>query len=137
MTLTLYSDCEELSETYSVIKIGNKSAELNNTENNNAYDNDVLLYNDSEKKADVLDFNIYPNPNGGEFTIEINSVVHQPYSIIIVSSKGEVIFKAHQLIEKTIKVDKKIVSSAGVYFISMSDETNVVTKKVIVQQKNN
>lgn len=137
VTLTLYSDCEELSETYSVIKIGNKSAELNNTENNNAYDNDVLLYNDSEKKADVLDFNIYPNPNGGEFTIEINSAVHQPYSIIIVSSKGEVIFKAHQLIEKTIKVDKKIVSSAGVYFISMSDETNVVTKKVIVQQKNN
>lgn len=137
VTLTLNNDCGELSETYSVVKVGNKSTELNNTENSDANDNDVLLYNVSEKNANVLDFSIYPNPNGGEFTIEINSVAHQPYSIEIISSIGEVIFKTNQIFEKTIHVDKRIVSSAGVYFVKISDEINVVTKKVIVQLKNN
>ena len=133
VTLTLNNDCEELSETYSVIKIGNKSAEINNTENNDAYDNDILLHKVSEKKANVLDFSIYPNPNGGEFTIEINSAVQQPCSIEIISSIGEVVFKTNQIFERPIHVDRKIVSSAGAYFIRISDGINVVTKKIIVQ----
>lgn len=73
-------------------------------------------------------FNIYPNPNRGEFTIEAETAVN----ITIISGLGQVI-KAFSLSQKENKIH--ITSLAeGVYFIKLEKDGNVAIKKVVVEK---
>ena len=78
--------------------------------------------------------NIYPNPNAGVFTLNINGTKNNSVFVDIFSSAGKHIYSKELLME-TNSIDYKINLSdqpAGVYHIKISEGANVVTKSIVI-----
>ncbi len=86
--------------------------------------------NELTKKSSV--FTIYPNPNEGQYTINLNVEEGKKYTLEITNMLGQVI--------RTEKIDEKIVSKVyhlrekGIYVVSLTDDQNVRrTQKVVIE----
>ncbi|MFK7783496.1 MAG: T9SS type A sorting domain-containing protein [Crocinitomicaceae bacterium] len=79
-------------------------------------------------ELDQLQFNVFPNPNSGEFKLTLNS--HVDVNVHVLNSLGQVIYKdALSGSSKEIKLD---AAQVGVYFIRLfNDELSTVRRVVI------
>lgn len=78
--------------------------------------------------------NVYPNPNNGQFTLEVNAVLGANTEVKVVNAVGTVIqtIDASELIANgKVSVDMNTVTP-GVYFIQIIDNGQVATKKVVI-----
>lgn len=82
-----------------------------------------------------VSFSIYPNPNDGDFSLEINAVKNEEMSIFIVNEIGQVVYR-----EKKVKLNgqlsKKIYLKNihnGIYSIRIQTAGGCEVKKFIVQ----
>jgi hypothetical protein len=78
-------------------------------------------------------FTIYPNPNKGQFTLEINSPRINQYNIRIFNSLGESVWSKNVKLQSNNK--EKINLSAlskGVYIIYLQTSREVLTRKIII-----
>jgi len=83
--------------------------------------------------ADAID--VYPNPNNGEFTLEVNTVLNPVATIKIVNAIGAVVAEIDRddIVNNKVSVDISKLN-AGVYFIQVSNNDQVATKKVVVSK---
>ena len=75
-------------------------------------------------------FALYPNPNNGNFTINLNSVVNSDANLEIYSISGQLIFKKE--IKKSIE-DISFNAPIGVYFVKITNDFITTTKKIIIK----
>ena len=79
-------------------------------------------------------FNLWPNPNSGEFTVSLNSASSQLTKLTVYDVAGRVIFKKDLQAQNNIQENVSLAKAqAGVYFVKVSDNNNSITKKIIVQ----
>lgn len=76
-----------------------------------------------------IDFEIYPNPNNGKFTVNFENYV--PSKLIVFTLSGEVVF------EKNVENSEMVLNleglSKGIYLLGLQTEDKTITKKLIVQ----
>jgi subtilisin-like proprotein convertase family protein len=79
------------------------------------------------------DFNIYPNPNNGEFTILMNKVQNSQIGIEIYDLNGRKVynqeFQATSSFKKAINLNNL---QSGVYLVKIKDGANTGIKKLVV-----
>ncbi|MCL2290275.1 MAG: T9SS type A sorting domain-containing protein [Bacteroidetes bacterium] len=90
-------------------------------------------YNIQEISNDKFDFTIYPNPNDGNFIIQLLTIGEmKPFSFQIFSSSGKLISGIEHCNTFQIHVNYSHLP-AGIYFVKLSMGNNITVKKVIVQ----
>ena len=76
---------------------------------------------------------LYPNPNTGEFTIDMSSI-NEDVNIEILSSYGQVIYKvSHKATQSRLVEIKQSQLAKGMYYIRISNENMMLYKKVNIQ----
>ncbi|MCF8365769.1 MAG: T9SS type A sorting domain-containing protein [Bacteroidales bacterium] len=78
---------------------------------------------------------IYPNPNNGQFSIELNSTEATSYQVKLVNSLGV------EIISKTINVSGKYnenvdvsAMAEGIYYLYLQNEKNTIVEKIVIQK---
>lgn len=91
---------------------------------------DVVDCTGLHETADSPSFRIYPNPNNGQFEIEIFEDFRNA-SIVIADAIGKVIhYKA--IIEKQVIVELTSLKS-GIYFVRINSEKGISTRRLIIK----
>ncbi|WP_395053597.1 GEVED domain-containing protein, partial [Flavobacterium sp.] len=75
-------------------------------------------------------FAIYPNPNNGNFTINLGSVLNSDAKLEIYSVNGQLIFKKE--IKNSIE-DVNFNATTGIYFVKVTNDFITTTKKIVVK----
>ena len=101
---------------------------------------DMMFYIMGESKTlntkdfELDNFNVYPNPNTGEFTIKFNSASSGETQVKIHDIRGRSIFNNtyNQIGEfnKTLNLNNV---SAGIYILEVSDGLSKTTRKLIIE----
>jgi beta-glucanase (GH16 family) len=102
---------------------GNDGQGYSIIENNVTPDENILL------KDDII-FNIYPNPNNGQFTLELNNN-EEKASVVVYDLMGKIVYSKNsgQNIQK-IDISEQ---AKGIYFVRVSIGEQVFNEKVIYQ----
>ena len=134
--ITFKNECDEKSEAYGVTTFGNtKSARIAKSSDTTTASNskkEHLLNIIDENASQQFDFEIYPNPNSGNFSIDIKAEQITPYSFQIINSIGISIYRIENLKEHKINLSQSSLSK-GIYYIRIINGENMLTKKMIVQ----
>jgi len=88
-----------------------------------------------ETGDDAMTINIYPNPNTGEFTLELNGV-SQEIKISIIDFAGRLIIEQNVIDFTEHKIEKKFDLSdyeRGVYFLRIIQGEKISYQKVVIQ----
>jgi len=78
----------------------------------------------------AIGFTIYPNPNNGQFTIELADMQTPNADVKIVNTRGQVIWKS-ALVDGILEVNTTI--PAGVYFVEIHSENAIDKQRIVVQ----
>lgn len=82
----------------------------------------------------ITNFAIFPNPNDGEFSVQLNSNSGNAINIDVFDISGRQIFKNTYTngsnFNQTINLNN---AKSGIYLMTISDGTNKITKKIIVK----
>ncbi|MBL4657754.1 MAG: T9SS type A sorting domain-containing protein, partial [Flavobacteriales bacterium] len=84
--------------------------------------------------ANDVVFKIYPNPNTGQFIVELNNLNNEVYQLEIRNILGQVTF-SENVNEKNGNFYQQVdltSSETGVYFISLTNDEGKITKKLVV-----
>jgi len=99
--------------------------------------NDFRLSNieDEPYIADVSNIQIYPNPNNGNFIIEINGPVDDQVYIDLISVSGNIIFsKEFNNVQSPIFTDINLDDAyRGIYLVRITTNNSVITRKIMIQ----
>lgn len=102
--------------------------------------NDPLAWNFTVEKATSLteinpgkDFDIYPNPGNGSFTIDLSRLTEQKIELSTFNAVGQVISKSTHKSPSKINVDLSQYES-GIYFIEIKTEDQKVLREKIILQ---
>jgi hypothetical protein len=79
-------------------------------------------------------FNVYPNPNSGQFTIEFNSAKQQDVEIAVFNNLGQIVSaKTVKAISGNYKTPVNLSElSSGVYHITLRTKDGVLNKRMII-----
>jgi len=88
-----------------------------------------------QEKSNFVNAQIYPNPNNGEFTLELNPVKSVIADLTVTNTSGTVIYKENGLNinGKTIKHLKLGTLSAGIYYLSIQNADSKTIQKLLVK----
>lgn len=76
-----------------------------------------------------VDVNLYPNPNKGEFTIEVEEL--ESASVIVSDASGKIVVQ-QELFERINNIDISQFGF-GVYIVELTNKNQVITKRIIVE----
>ena len=81
-----------------------------------------------------MTFSIYPNPNTGEFMIEMNNLSKEDYVIGIRNIIGQLVVdenisNVNGNYFKKVDLEEK---ERGVYFVSLTNKHSTITKKLVI-----
>ncbi len=77
-----------------------------------------------------ITFNIYPNPNNGQFVIELNNVKKENYLVEVRNIIGQLIY-TKEIAQTSFRVNLS-EHNPGVYFLSISNASGMRTEKLVV-----
>jgi hypothetical protein len=78
--------------------------------------------------------NIFPNPNKGEFTLDITNAAMGKANISIVNSAGEVVFRSSMIINQTsYRENISLNSGSGVYFLKVETTNGSNIQKLVIK----
>jgi len=87
-----------------------------------------------DENKSALDFNIYPNPNKGQFTIKLNNKNTTELRISVTNVQGQEVFVKNNFDNvNVINEQINIGDVKGIYFVNIITDKEVITKKIIVQ----
>ena len=80
------------------------------------------------------EFNVYPNPNNGIFTVELNNIKADDYKILVTNVLGQEVYVSTKEVSTLIseKIDLSDLSK-GVYMLEVSNSESTITEKIIVE----
>ncbi len=80
------------------------------------------------------EFNVYPNPNNGIFTVELNNIKADDYKILVTNVLGQEVYVSTEKTSILIsdKIDLSDLSK-GVYMLEVSNSESTITEKIIVE----
>ena len=79
------------------------------------------------------DWLIYPNPNNGVLHLDISSLSGPPFELQIIDLNGKLVFET-VINESTQTVDLKGSVSAGVYIVSLSNQSSIVQQRMVIME---
>lgn len=101
--------------------------------------NNDIIYNDGNACFNYVNiknlssgqlFNIYPNPNPGNFTMILSGINDEDYSFKITNIIGETVFNIKNVRTKVVMIDISD-QSKGTYIINVQAGNKVFTEKII------
>ena len=99
----------------------------------NSIDSEFNMTTLSNDEVVKNNFNIFPNPNNGTFTIRFNDL-SDDYSVEVFDISGRIVFEDYYTqssnLEQTISIDKP---SSGVYFVNVKSGGSIITEKIIIK----
>jgi hypothetical protein len=82
----------------------------------------------------IVSLNVYPNPNKGEFTLEMNARKAGTFHVEIINMLGQVVYQKQisqdGFYRESIDISDK---ASGLYYIKMSDGTSEKVAKILIQ----
>jgi len=87
-----------------------------------------------ESASSAIDLNIFPNPNNGSFTLELNSINTNELEIKILNTHGQVVFIKSQF-EDFSSINELIDlrdRAGGIYFVVVTTDIKTQIKKLIL-----
>lgn len=129
-------DFEALTDSKFDALIGNcQDAALNKTHNYNPIQREVITFDDKGKVFGGINISnkplIYPNPNSGGFTINVNGLGYGPMSVM--DSYGRLVYKAEIRKGEEIKDIHLSNVSPGIYFLHTKLNNAVYTEKLTIE----
>ncbi|MDG1440962.1 MAG: T9SS type A sorting domain-containing protein, partial [Flavobacteriales bacterium] len=103
----------------------------NGCSNNDSVNILVVECNSTEINEHNLDLNIYPNPNNGNFTIEINLQEKKNVYISMYSYNGKLV--KQELLEDGITTFNYSDLSKGLYHLLIESKSTKISKKIVIQ----
>ena len=78
--------------------------------------------------------NIFPNPNNGLFTLELNTSKARAFNVEIINIQGQVVY-AKEIQQDGFYKDQIDLSkeASGIYYIRINDGKNLKVSKVMIQ----
>jgi hypothetical protein len=79
--------------------------------------------------------NVFPNPNKGQFVVEINGILKDNAELSVMNLLGEVVYRNNQVAtdnNQSIQIELGRVP-AGVYFLRLQQADQMLIHKIIVQ----
>ena len=131
------------NNTNSFIEIGpfnngdNPSYFVTATDSNGCYNSDstIIIIENCEvlEIHDLNDFEVivYPNPNNGIFTIELNSYLNEEIDITFISSLGQNVYQ-QKFYSNIINLYTPYLST-GIYSLIIKSKNKFLKKKIIIQ----
>jgi hypothetical protein len=82
-----------------------------------------------------VNMNVYPNPNNGEFTLNINTTDINELDVKVLNTQGQVVYAKNNYSNVTNINDKIDLSNNanGIYFIVITTNKGIVTHKLVIQ----
>ncbi|MCL2434641.1 MAG: T9SS type A sorting domain-containing protein [Lentimicrobiaceae bacterium] len=133
--ITFSSPDDEISNSYNIYVQHCRSLTPVNDPGNADSENfdHEIYYSVAEVSHHKFDFTVYPNPNIGNFTIEIvHAKEMKPFSIQIFNSSGKLISGIEHCNAHKINVNHSNLLT-GVYFVKLSMGNHIATKKIIIE----
>lgn len=87
----------------------------------------------SNPEFEFSDVNVYPNPNNGNFSIELNSMSSKQIQVNVFDMRGRQIFNrnfANNGANQNVNLDNV---QSGIYFVSITDGVKKTVRKIIVE----
>jgi len=99
-----------------------------------AFSTDIqLVMSDISNIRNINDFNIYPNPNSGAFTVEIKTDYMQTIRLEVVNVLGKRLYSKELNSFKGKHTEEiHLTDAKGVYFVRIISETDTETRRVII-----
>jgi len=86
------------------------------------------------EESTINNFDIYPNPNNGVFTIKMNTMFESEVDIIVYDIRGRRVYNRHYESSSNFKEEIKMNSvQSGLYFIEVNNGSRKIVKKIIVE----
>jgi hypothetical protein len=77
-----------------------------------------------------LNYNVYPNPSKGKFTID--NLTNDPYDIIVNNIYGQQVLFEKQIKNVIKEIDLSLFSS-GIYMLEIKNKNNNFTYKLLLE----
>lgn len=79
-------------------------------------------------------FNLYPNPNKGNFTVQFNSTTAKPIAIEVYDLRGRKVFNQEYTNETMFSQNINLSKvQSGIYIVTVKDGDKKVNKKIVVE----
>ena len=86
------------------------------------------------ENSSQINFNLFPNPNTGEFTLNINSLQNQNVTVNVVDINGKIVYSDILNIKGELNKTFDFTDySKGIYFMRIISDKEVYNKKIIIQ----
>jgi hypothetical protein len=105
-----------------------------NSELSEAFDVECSICTGIADNINESNLNIYPNPNSGSFTFELNGFKND-VTVKVYNALGKVVYQSEKLevngnLSQTIDLD----AEAGVYYMHIEGKNILINKKVVIQK---
>jgi subtilisin-like proprotein convertase family protein len=102
----------------------------------NSWSLNLCTYQDLLSVADneIADFTLFPNPNSGSFTVQLNGATSSDYEINVYDIRGRRIFEKKPVVNGGVLLETiNLNAEAGVYLLEVQSEGRKSVKKFIIQ----
>jgi len=82
-----------------------------------------------------VSLNVYPNPNNGEFSLQLNAVQDEIVTIRVVNELGAVVYSKDNIsVRETMTLSINLQDkAAGIYSLIVSSDKGMINKKIVVK----
>ncbi|MBI1306425.1 MAG: T9SS type A sorting domain-containing protein [Bacteroidetes bacterium] len=119
-----------INKTYTVAKNGKYAVELSNKWNKDT--TDCISVNLGIEDFEHSGISIYPNPNDGQFIIDLIGFTEKVNNIVVLNAQGQVVRTINDPSQITI-IDELKNSASGIYFIRITGNNFSYNTSVIVR----
>lgn len=125
---------DETGSSYSPTQNGNYFVIVTDG-NGCSSDSSNLILITGVDESSAVSFSIYPNPNNGDFIVELKNFNNEETLVELVSVLGQSVY-SEKTTNKKIHINSMNFST-GIYFLKVSSERYTKIQKMIVQKKAN
>jgi hypothetical protein len=87
----------------------------------------------NEAKQAAASINFFPNPNNGQFKLQIENVTARNSSLEIVNIQGQVVYNENLIVNGSLSKDINLNVEKGIYFVRLINKNGVKIEKLIIE----